>query len=59
MEAETNFDMAQDAVEEYLTNVSENTLLQEQDSVDIRSLRHDLLKSALTVLRAIRCTAEG
>ena len=40
--------MAQDAVEEYLTNVSENTLLKEQDSVDIRSLRDALLKSALT-----------
>ncbi len=46
-EAETNFDMAQQAVDEYLTNVSENTLLKEQDSVDIRSLRHDLLRSAL------------
>ena len=47
-EAETNFDMAQQAVEDYLTNVSENTLLKEQDSVDIRRLRQDLLKSALT-----------
>jgi eukaryotic-like serine/threonine-protein kinase len=48
VEAEANFGLAQDAVEEYLTNVSENTLLKEQESVDIRSLRHDLLKSALT-----------
>jgi eukaryotic-like serine/threonine-protein kinase len=47
-EAETNFAMAQKAVDDYLTNVSENTLLREQDSVDIRSLRRDLLKSALT-----------
>ena len=46
-EAETNFDMAQRAVEVYLTNVSENTLLNEQDSVDIRTLRRDLLNSAL------------
>jgi serine/threonine protein kinase len=46
-EAETNFAMAQKAVDDYLTNVSENTLLREQDSVDIRSLRRDLLKSAL------------
>ena len=46
-EAETNFDMAQRAVEVYLTNVSENTLLKEQDSVDIRTLRRDLLNSAL------------
>ena len=38
-EAETNFGMAQKAVEDYLTSVSENTLLQEQDSVDIRRLR--------------------
>ena len=48
VEAETNFDMAQQAVEDYLINVSENTLLKEQDSLDIRSLRHDLLRSALT-----------
>ncbi len=46
-EAGINFDMAQKAVEDYLTNVSENTLLKEQDSVDIRSLRHELLKNAL------------
>jgi eukaryotic-like serine/threonine-protein kinase len=47
-EAEINFDMAQKAVEDYLINVSENTLLKEQDSVDIRSLRQELLQSALT-----------
>ncbi len=46
--AEADFDLAQQAVVEYLTNVSENTLLREQDSVDIRSLRDNLLKSALT-----------
>jgi serine/threonine-protein kinase len=46
-EAETNFDMAFNAVEEYLTNVSENTLLKEQDSVDIRNLRQQLLQNAL------------
>ena len=46
-EAETNFNMAQRAVEVYLTNVSENTLLNQQDSVDIRTLRRDLLNSAL------------
>ncbi len=48
VEAETNFDMAQKAVEDYLTNVSENTLLKEQDSADFRRLRHDLLKVRLT-----------
>ena len=46
-EAESNFKMAQTAVEDYLTSVSENTLLKEQDSVDIRSLRKELLKNAL------------
>jgi serine/threonine protein kinase len=46
-EAETNFNMAQEAVEEYLTNVSENTLLKEQDSLDIRTLRQELLTTAL------------
>ena len=46
-EAETNFDMAQRAVDVYLTNVSENTLLKEQDSLDIRTLRRDLLNNAL------------
>ncbi len=50
-EAETNFDMAQRAVDVYLTNVSENTLLKEQDSLDIRTLRRDLLNSALDTTR--------
>ena len=45
--AETNFDLAQQAVDDYLTSVSENTLLKEQDSVDIRRLRSELLKTAL------------
>ena len=48
VEAETNFAMAQEAVDGYLTNVSENTLLKEQESVDFRTLRRDLLKSALS-----------
>jgi len=46
-EAELNFSMAQGAVDHYLTNVSENTLLKEQDSVDVRNLRLELLQSAL------------
>ena len=46
-EAETNFVMAQNAVKDYLTSVSENTLLKQQDSVDIRSLRSELLNTAL------------
>jgi len=47
-EAETNFNMAQKAVDDYLTSVSENTLFKLQDSVDIRRLRQELLNSALT-----------
>ena len=46
-EAETNFNMALKAVDDYLTSVSENTLFQLQDSVDIRRLRQELLNSAL------------
>jgi serine/threonine-protein kinase len=46
-EAETNFTMAQNAVDDYLTSVSENTLLKEQDSVDLRSLRQQLLVKGL------------
>jgi len=46
-EAQTNFVMAQDAVKDYLTSVSQNTLLQLEDSVDIRSLRQELLTTAL------------
>jgi eukaryotic-like serine/threonine-protein kinase len=47
VEAEANFDMAQQAVDDYLTKVSENTLLKEQNSVDIRGLRRELLENAL------------
>jgi serine/threonine-protein kinase len=46
-EAESNFKMALRAVDNYLTNVSENTLLKEQETHDIRTLREALLKSAL------------
>jgi serine/threonine-protein kinase len=46
-EAETNFNMAQKAVDDSLTSVSENALFQLQDSVDIRGLRQELLNSAL------------
>ncbi len=47
-EAEANFMTAQQAVDDYLTSVSENTLLKQQDSVDIRSLRQELLNNALS-----------
>jgi serine/threonine-protein kinase len=46
-EAETNFMMARAAVDNYLTAISENTLLKHQDSVDIRGLRRELLSTAL------------
>ena len=46
-EAESNFKMALEAVDNYLTNVSENRLLKEQDTLDIRTLRQDLLTSAV------------
>ena len=50
-EAEANFKMALKAVDNYLTNVSENTLLKEQDTLDIRNLRKELLE-----VRACRST---
>jgi serine/threonine-protein kinase len=46
-EAENNFAIAQKAVDDYLTNVSENILLKEQDSVDLRNMRRDLLQKGL------------
>ena len=57
-EAESNFDMAQKAVEDYLTKVSENTLLREQDSLDIRRLRGDLLENALHYYKTFVNAAE-
>ena len=45
--AQTNFRMANRAVRDYLTSVSQNTLLKQQDSVDLRDLRRELLNSAL------------
>jgi serine/threonine-protein kinase len=51
-EAENNFNMALKAVDDSLTSVSENTLFQLQDSVDIRGLRRELLNSALTYYKS-------
>jgi tetratricopeptide (TPR) repeat protein len=45
--AQTNFQMANRAVRDYLISVSQNTLLKQQDSVDLRDLRRGLLTSAL------------
>ena len=45
--AQTNFKLANTAVRDYLTSVSQNTLLKQQDSVDIRALRKELLETAL------------
>ncbi len=51
-DAENNFNMALKAVNDYLTSVSENTLFQLQDSVNIRGLRRELLNSALTYYKS-------
>jgi eukaryotic-like serine/threonine-protein kinase len=45
--AEENFRTARQAVEDYLTRVSENTLLKAQDRQDLRALRKQLLEDAL------------
>ena len=50
-QAETNYNLARQAVEDYFNRVSEDTLLKEQDSVDIRRLRGELLKTALPYYR--------
>jgi serine/threonine-protein kinase len=49
--AETNFRLAQRAVEDYLTRVSENTLLKAQDRQDLREMRKQLLEDALRYYR--------
>ena len=45
-EAEENFQTARRAVRDYLTTVSENTLLNRQDRADLRALRKELLEGA-------------
>ena len=45
--AEENFRDAQQAVEDYLIRVSDETLLQQQDSDEFRQLRKNLLEDAL------------
>ncbi len=52
-EAEANFKMAQQAVDDYLTNVSENTLFKEQDTLDIRNLRQELSGIGIAILSAV------
>src|SRR6185437_1886614 len=49
--AVTNFNLAKKAVDEYFTRVSQDTLLKVQDSVDMRLLRAELLKTALGYYR--------
>jgi serine/threonine protein kinase/tetratricopeptide (TPR) repeat protein len=49
--AETNYNLVKKAVDDYFTKVSEDTLLSEQDSVDLRRLRGELLKTALGYYR--------
>ena len=45
--AQKNFRLANHAVRDYLTSVSQNTLLKEQNSVDSRRLRQELMETAL------------
>jgi serine/threonine-protein kinase len=45
--AEENFQLAHQAVQDYLTRVSENKLLKTQDRLDLRELRKELLEDAL------------
>ena len=46
-EAEANFQAARKAVQDYLTGISENTLLKSQARADLRPLRKELLEVAL------------
>jgi tetratricopeptide (TPR) repeat protein len=57
--AQTNFGMANRAVRDYLTSVSQNTLLKQQDSVDLRDLRRELLTSALDYYKEFVRQREG
>jgi serine/threonine-protein kinase len=50
--ATANFNLARQAVDDYLTRVSENTLLKAQPSRDLRDLRKALLEDALKFYRA-------
>jgi serine/threonine-protein kinase len=47
LRAEENFTLARQAVEDYLTRVSEDQLLKSQDRQDLRTLRKALLEDAL------------
>ncbi len=49
--AETNFTLVKKALDDYFTRVSEDALLKEQDSVEMRRLRGELLKIALEYYR--------
>ena len=50
--ATANFQLARQAVDDYLTRVSENTLLRFQPSRDLRDLRKQLLEDALKFYRS-------
>ena len=49
--AEENFRDAQQAVDDYLMGVSDDTLLKQQDSIEVRELRKRLLEYALKYYR--------
>ena len=49
--AEQNFHDAQQAVDDYLMSVSDDTLLKQQESSEVRQLRKHLLEDALKYYR--------
>ena len=57
--AEANFRLARQAVDDYLTRVSENTLLKVQPSRDLRALRKGLLEDALKFYGTFISRARG
>ncbi len=57
-EAETNFNTALQAVEDYLTSVSENTLLKQQDSVEHSQPASRAAQHGAEILQEFRTSAE-
>ena len=58
-EAESNFKMALKAVDNYLTNVSENRLLKEQETLDIRAPPPRSAQVGGALLQKIRANQRG
>jgi tetratricopeptide (TPR) repeat protein len=57
--AEANARMAHRAVDDYLTRVSQSTLLKQQDVHDLRQLRKELLEAGLGYYRLLAAQQEG